>query len=54
MTRRFSTSAIAYSDRLPATLSAAPAPCQRGGVARWLTFLAAAWLPNHQPTLKGR
>lgn len=39
-------------DPLPATLSGvSPRP---GRITRWLTFLAAAWLPTRPTTLKGR
>lgn len=54
MTGRITTSAISYRDRLPAIPTGIAQPRRRDGLARWLTFLAAAWLPNHQPTLKGR
>ncbi len=39
---------------LPATLSGFAPGRSRCWLSRWLTFLAAAWLPTRPTTLKGR
>jgi hypothetical protein len=45
-------SPVRRAEPLPATLTGFPP--RRRWLSRWLTFLAAAWLPTRPTTLKGR
>jgi hypothetical protein len=54
VTHRIIPSPISHSDALMAIPQGLRPAARRGWLSRWLSFLAAAWLPSRPTILKGR
>lgn len=54
MSHRIVPSAISHADALQAIPQGIRQPVRRGRLGRWLTYLAAVWLPSRPTILKGR